>query len=502
MKLRKMRVKLIGSSVRIKQYLPEILFLLLATPILFLNLGVWTIQLWDESRLAISSYEMYRDGFSFIPTFQGGSDIHRSLPPLMVWLQTSCMHIFGVSEFALRFPSALFGVLIGWLLIYWTRRALGNPWIGFLAGLISVSTRGLNGFHGLHTGDYESALIFFLLLQMILFHSFVQEVDRHKRLKIFWYFVIAILLGVLTKGVQALFFTPAFFVYWTVCKGWKFETKRSLIFKSVAIIVVIVWYYVVREIMEPGYIYWVNYNELGGRYSTASSLAPQYPQFYREVLIDQLRRWVYLLPLALFVLLSPKQVKKNGSLLAFLCATIYIFIIENAGTKHAHYQLPIIPILSFLMVLGTFQLIDSIQRAIRLNPKLIKTAVVGFLVIWCSLSWFSRFTERLAEVEIRPFHKDLYTVTNWLREMNMTEESYDFVFLDKNYSAHNWWYIEQLVDKGSTIELSSSTDELNTEKIVLLYQKELMDALEKRFKIIPIKSDGHTRLVLLKAKVN
>jgi len=178
---------MVEQQVKFKQYLPAILFSILVIPILFLNLGVWTIQQWDESRLAISAYEMYRDGFSLIPTFQGGSDIHRTLPPLVVWFQTSCMHIFGVSEFALRFPSALFGVLIGWLFIYWTRKTLGNPWIGFLIGLISVSTKGLNGFHALHTGDYEAALIFFMLLQLILFHSYVQEPNESKRQKIFAY---------------------------------------------------------------------------------------------------------------------------------------------------------------------------------------------------------------------------------------------------------------------------------------------------------------------------
>jgi len=252
--------------------------------------------------------------------------------------------------------------------------------------------------------------------------------------------------------------------------------------------------------MEPGYVYWVYQNELGGRYSSAVDLASYYPQFYREVLVDQLSRWVYLLPFALFVLLSPKQVRKNGSLLVILCAVIYLLIIENAATKHEWYQLPIIPLLLFLVVMGAYQLSRSIHHLSSLNLRHIQTVVIGFLVIWCSLTWFDRYKERSTEVEVRPIHKDFYTVTSWLRGMNTTDKFYEFVFLDNNYSAHNWWYIEQLVDKGSHIELSSSTDQLKAGSVVLLYQKDLLEELERRFNVVTIESDGYTKLVLLKAK--
>ncbi len=64
---------------------------------------------WDEANFAESAREMLVSGnysrvtINFQPFWEK--------PPLFIWMQAMCMHMFGVNEFAARFPNALFGIL-------------------------------------------------------------------------------------------------------------------------------------------------------------------------------------------------------------------------------------------------------------------------------------------------------------------------------------------------------------------------------------------------------
>ncbi|MCB0735491.1 MAG: glycosyltransferase family 39 protein, partial [Bacteroidetes bacterium] len=395
------------------RYLPEILFTVLAVPVLFLNLGVWTVQLWDESRVITSSYEMYRDGLALIPTFQGGSDIHRTLPPLLVWLQALCMHLFGPTEFAARFPSALSGVLMGWLLISWSRHSIGNGWIGFLAGMLAICSAGLNGFHALHGADYEGMMIFFMLLQLRTFHGYVESNTSEHRFRWFGGFTLAVALGVLTKGPQALFFFPAFGVYWLLRKGWRQESVILLLSRIGLLILAMSWYYVVRELLEPGYLHWVWMNDLGGRYASAIDAAGYYPQFYWEVLQDQLHGLIYLIPATLLLIFVRKEWRQRGILLMLIAVLLYAVIIQSASTKHEWYLLPIIPLLFYLAVSGCYSLAQFLDKRLRMTRGRIRVITLWILSVIGGWFWLIRADERMQETAIRPEHNDYYSVTQW-----------------------------------------------------------------------------------------
>ena len=78
---------------------------------------------WDEINFAESAREMILTGdfmtvqIDFIPFWEK--------PPLFIWLQVLSMKIFGINEFAARFPNVICGMLT-LVIIYRTGRRVFN----------------------------------------------------------------------------------------------------------------------------------------------------------------------------------------------------------------------------------------------------------------------------------------------------------------------------------------------------------------------------------------
>jgi 4-amino-4-deoxy-L-arabinose transferase-like glycosyltransferase len=108
-----------------------------AAVVLFTNLGA--VALWDEDEplYASCAREMLQRGDWVVPTFNG--QMFPEKPPLMFWLMIGSFHLFGVTELAARFPSAVLGVGTA-LLTYHLGRLLFRAEVGLWAGLIVVTS--------------------------------------------------------------------------------------------------------------------------------------------------------------------------------------------------------------------------------------------------------------------------------------------------------------------------------------------------------------------------
>ncbi len=91
----------------------------------------------DEPRYATATREMIRTGDWIIPHFNGG--IRYDKPVLIYWLMAGAVSLFGENEFAMRFPSALFGagrtVVIFWLAMWLGCRREGALFAAIVATL-------------------------------------------------------------------------------------------------------------------------------------------------------------------------------------------------------------------------------------------------------------------------------------------------------------------------------------------------------------------------------
>jgi len=71
----------------------------------FLALGDMGLTDRDEGRNAEAGREMFESGDRLTPTFNG--ELRVAKPVFLYWLMDQSYRLFGVNEFAARFPSAL-----------------------------------------------------------------------------------------------------------------------------------------------------------------------------------------------------------------------------------------------------------------------------------------------------------------------------------------------------------------------------------------------------------
>jgi 4-amino-4-deoxy-L-arabinose transferase-like glycosyltransferase len=206
-----------------RPHTPHLAILLaLAILLLFLGLGSLGLTDRDEGRNAEAGREMFETGDWISPTFN--YEPRYSKPVFLYWLMSLSYRLFGVSEFAARLPSALFGValiLLQYLFLTRVRGAL----LGLFGGLMLLLNIEMVAIGRMALTD--SVLIFFTTLALFGFWlglhgstgltSGAEGRARH----FFWLFYLGMALATLTKGpvgvaVPLLAVVP----YLTVTRRW------------------------------------------------------------------------------------------------------------------------------------------------------------------------------------------------------------------------------------------------------------------------------------------
>ncbi|NQU24799.1 MAG: glycosyltransferase family 39 protein, partial [Candidatus Nealsonbacteria bacterium] len=132
--------------------------------IFFTNLGATALWDEDEPLYAACAREMLQRGDWVVPTFNG--DLFPEKPPLGYWLMIAGYKMFGVTEFAARFWSALLGVGTA-LVTYHLGKRLFRPEVGFWAGLIVASS--IIFTISARAATLDSALVFVTTAAMLTF---------------------------------------------------------------------------------------------------------------------------------------------------------------------------------------------------------------------------------------------------------------------------------------------------------------------------------------------
>lgn len=210
---------------------------------------------WDEINFAEVSREMIvlndylHVNIDFKPFWEK--------PPLFFWLQAISMKLFGIGEFAARFPNAICGIIVLVLLfnlgtklhnlrfgILWALAYFGSvlPHLYFKSGIID---------------PWFNLFIFLSIYFLIRFHwnknGFEGEKNIRQRLLPLIYSGIFLGLAVLTKGPVAILITClVLFVYW-VYQRFRFFINpfQFLLFLLVATLVPSIWFGIETAINGP-----------------------------------------------------------------------------------------------------------------------------------------------------------------------------------------------------------------------------------------------------------
>ncbi|WP_375417760.1 ArnT family glycosyltransferase [uncultured Hymenobacter sp.] len=322
-----------------------------ATLGLLLDLGGLTLRQWDEARLAVNALEMSRSSNWLVATFAFEPDLWNTKPPLMLWLQAGLLRLLGPTEWAIRLPGAL-SALAAILVLYWfLAKFLRRPLGGLLAGSVLVSALGFLGEHHGHAGDYD-ALLTLAQLATGLSVLLLLETGRSR----WWWGVgIGLLVATLTKGVAALLPVPGMALY---CLAHR--RGRQLLRRPGFWLVLLAWgavaagWYGWREHLGPGYWAAVNYNELGGRFSTELEKhhEPWY-YYFQRMARSKFLPWFYVLPVVIpFALRHPDLRARRVAWFALSWAAGLLLVLSIAKTRVEWYMLPAYPWLALLVGLG------------------------------------------------------------------------------------------------------------------------------------------------------
>ena len=183
---------------------------------------------WDEINFAESAREMIVTGDYL--NVRIDFNLFWEKPPLFIWMQVLSMKIFGINEFAARFPNAIVGITT--LLVLFNigkkhfDKKFGLLWVFAYVGSV------LPQFY-FKSGIIDPWFNLFIFLGIYFFIRYLQE--DGKRTKFIIFSAVSIGLGTLTKGpVALLLFLLTGFVYLILHRF-----KMRITFKAVLIYVLI-----------------------------------------------------------------------------------------------------------------------------------------------------------------------------------------------------------------------------------------------------------------------
>jgi 4-amino-4-deoxy-L-arabinose transferase-like glycosyltransferase len=142
----------------------QLLIAAVAVAVFFTNLGVTRLWDQDEAFFARTAVEMQQRNDWIVPYFNGEVFAHK--PPFMFWMMRTGFVMFGNTEFAARFWSAVFSTASA-LLVYQIGQRMFNARVGLWAGL-AMSTAVMLDVVG-RAATADSFLVFFCTLAMYFF---------------------------------------------------------------------------------------------------------------------------------------------------------------------------------------------------------------------------------------------------------------------------------------------------------------------------------------------
>ncbi|MBC7384378.1 MAG: glycosyltransferase family 39 protein [Bacteroidia bacterium] len=225
----------------------DIFFVVLWGTLLFIPfLGVVHLFDWDEINFAESAREMIVTGN--YQKVQINYQPFMEKPPLFFWIQVLSMKVFGVGEFAARFPNAIIGIIT--LVFIFTigkklyGRQLAFLWVLFITGSFTPHLYFKSGII-----DPLYNLFIFAAVYMLYLYSLSKQTIQAVWLGLFTG------LAIITKGpVAVLVVMLCFITLWALKKFNRFFSYKDIFITAlVAFLVSAVWFGF--ETMERGTVF-------------------------------------------------------------------------------------------------------------------------------------------------------------------------------------------------------------------------------------------------------
>ncbi|MFN8436718.1 MAG: glycosyltransferase family 39 protein [Cytophagales bacterium] len=440
---------------------------------------------WDETRLAINSLEMWEKGNYLVTTFNYQPDMWNTKPPLMIWLQSYCINIFGPSLFAIRFPSLLSGLITAVLLYVFLNKQTNNKILAIIAPIILIGSLGFMNPHNVRSGDYDALLTLFITIYIYHFYQFLQN-DSLKNLL---YFGLFFILAFLTKGIASCMMLPGLFLLTLFNRKFLNVVKNKYVyFTALSCLVIFISYYVLRELFNHGYIEAVIKNEFSGRFLEVNEGHSE-PFYYYLLNIWQDRFNKFLL--IIIVISIPFLIKsENIKLIKNLGILIitFLLVISISKTKLYWYDMPVYPLLSTLSAICLYSIIEKFSKYYNSNKYL----SILIICIFVFPGYFNTLNFSLRNQLFEYERNDSFHINNYLQQLSEGEVSYDprfVVYVNDFYNADQEFYFHILEKKGINVKYAIFRDHKNFDPYVITSLNSIKSDLENKYNVEVLKID-------------
>jgi 4-amino-4-deoxy-L-arabinose transferase-like glycosyltransferase len=343
------------TSDRSHQALILLALLALSGLLFFLGLGDMGLTDRDEGRNAEAGREMFESGDRLTPTFNG--ELRVAKPVLLYWLMDWSYRLFGVNEFAARFPSALFGVgliLIHYLFLAYQR----NRTIALFGALMLLLNLEILGLGRMALTD--SVLIFFTTASLYgLWLGLHSEGGMRRWI---WAFYVGMALATLTKGPVGFalpLIVAALYLTWT--RRWRDYWQKGVPLAGMLLFILLAapWYAAMFLIHGEAYASGAKANTIG-RFLSPMEGHQGTIFFYLPVLLLGFFPWSALLPVPLYRTLkdwyhlrrartqpNPTETSELDLFAALWVVGVFLFFTASS-TRLPHYIGPLFPAAALL----------------------------------------------------------------------------------------------------------------------------------------------------------
>ena len=332
-------------------------FLLLLSSFFMIGLGNVHLFDWDEVNFAESAREMMESNnflrvqINFAPFWEK--------PPFFFWLQVLSMKLFGVNEYAARFPNALFGLLYLFTFFHIGKRHY-NAKFGLIWALLFFAS--LLPHLYFKSGIIDPVFNFFIFLSVYFMIRVIGK-DGEAIGKLAFLSGIFSGMSIITKGPVGFLLLALTFSAYIVVKRFKVWPRLLDIFIFLGGMLLIIGCWLSIEVYQNGFDVLIQFIEYQIELFSQPVAGHEQPFYYHFVIVA-----LGCFPLSIFAL--PIFSRKTGQtpldlrvwMLCLFWVVMILFSITT--TKIAHYSSMSYAPLSFLSALGFYRLLTG-----EMKPK-------------------------------------------------------------------------------------------------------------------------------------
>lgn len=351
---------------------------------------------WDEINFAEIAREMIVT--SNYLTVQIDFQPFWEKPPLFMWLQALSMHIFGINEFAARFPNAICGILT-LIILFIIGKKLKNETFGIIWALTYIGS--ILPFLYFKSGIIDP------WYNLLIFLSLLFIIEYFERQKISSSLLAGIFSGLalITKGpvvILLLFLTVI--IYCLIKKTWNILFSKGLVFYILATILFGGSWFIL-QIAEGRFDIVQQFIQYQIRLLTTGDAGHSGPLYYHLIVLT-----VGVFPASIFAIrgfFSKQHINSNFFLWQIILLAIVVVIFSVVKTKIIHYSsLAYLPI----SYIAAEQILFMWQKKIKILPwQYIFISLIAFtyILIVSLIPWIDHFKNYFFENNLI---KDVFAV--------------------------------------------------------------------------------------------